>query len=531
MILGNRGQFIESRFIFISQGEIYDPTIRATPVDIYFSIVRGSVSSGAVVDGPYSYLRGNSEIADKVQVIRTGNGQFTFRYKIPIEIREGTYSILAKTTSDFGEISLSSPFQVKGSPVTLSPVVISNNSSTIVNYKPSYDDLNRANTRTVLLIGHADNLELNVPVKIRSMQSAIDLLGGDIRSPLLRGVFDAYAAGARDIFIMAAAPLAEYTENYEDRLIPSIVYNISAATPSSQTFYQKYYQRLIVTYSILKELDYIDYIVPLETSIIKTGGVNFITQLAAYLADFHNETGFVQIGVIGSRSGGISNSDIQDLKSSATIVNKLTQYNSDGTISSDIGRFVIPVYGEGVFQHSQLKTSYASSMSASFAGMFASMPLNMALIRTRLPGVMSLYGNDLSQQEMLDLEGLGINTIYRGRKTRRSTPFEVYATNEYTMANPSSTLQKASQMRIIATVISEVKNLAYDAIGRFGYDRAVDNVRNLLQQMKSVNILVDFTFNIEVDPRERGKIIFHIQLLSALGLRKIDFAIAAGPEA
>lgn len=533
MILGTRGQTVQAKFVFVSEGEIYDPTSSATPIDIYFSLIRGENRTGPVVDGPFSYLRGNEDLADRFEITRSGTGQFTFSYTIPATIMPGVYTILAQTVDDFGQLAISSPLQVKGEPIVLNPVVISSANSAVFNYKPTYDDLNRANTGTICLIGHADNLELNVPVKVRSIQSAIDILGADIRSPLLRGVFDAYQAGARDLFVMAAAPLGEYVEFYEDRIVPTTMFELEEATPRSLTFYEKYYERLFTSYSTLTELDFIDFVVPLEASIIKTGGVDFVGQLAAHLLIFHNTTGFVQLGVIGSRSGGVKSADVQEIKSTKTLIDKFTIYDSSqsGQIVADYGRFVIPIYGEGVMQHSQLKASYTSSMAATYAGMMASMPLNLALIRTRLPGVMSVYGNDLTQAEINELESIGMNTIYRGRRTRRSMPFEVYGTNEYTLANMDSTLSKATQMRIVAAVVNQVKGLATDSIGKFGYDRAVEGATMLLRQMQQMGVLVDFTLNVEVDKSTRGRIILYIELVSSLGLRKIDFAIAAGPEA
>lgn len=529
MIVINRGQTFDTKFIFVSEGQIYDPTEKSTPVDIVFSIVRGDVRGGPVIDGPFSYLRDNSDISQKVSITREGSGQFTFSYTVPDQFREGVYSVLANTLDDFGPLVIATPFQVKQPLNPMTPVVISNNSSTVINYRPTYKDLDRGNTNTICLIGHAD-IELNNPIKIGSIQNAVDLLGGDIRSPLLRGVFDAYSAGARDIFVMAAAPMSEFVEYYADRLESSNIFTIQQATPTSQTFYERYYARLMNTYTILKQLDYLDYIVPLEASIIKTGGVDFITQLAAYLADFHNETGFVQLGVIGSRTGGIKSSDIDEIKNTPVLVNKLTQFVGN-EISSDIGRFVIPVYGEGVYQHNQLTISYTSSMAATFAGMFSSMELNIGMIRTRLPGVTSLYGNDLTHQEMMELDSIGINTIYRGRKTRRGTPNEVYATNEFTLANPESTLTKAAQMRLVAGLISKIKALASEAIGKFGYDRVFERVTGLLEGLKLNQTIIDYSFNVEISPEGRGNLIFYIELLCALGLKKIDFSVAAGPEA
>lgn len=524
-----RGQSVQFKFIFVSEGNIYDPTSQDPPVDIIFTIIRGDYGTGPIIDGPYSYNNQNPE--SNISIELNHSYEFTFNYVIPQTLFEGVYSVLARTTDAFGPIAITSQFQLKGDPITLSPVVISAEKSAITNYRASYEDLAGSNTATILLIGHADGIEINNPIKVRSIQSAIDLLGANLQSPLMRGVFDAYAAGARDIVICAAAPMLEYISDYSNRTTSTTMFDLEAATPTSQTFYEKYYDRLEETYSLIKDLDFIDIIVPLETSIINTGGIDFITQLADYCADFHNSTGYVQIGVIGSRSGGLSASDVELLEDNLVLTNKLTQYNSSGSIVSDSGRFVVPVYGEAVFQHPQIKTSYVSNLAASVAGMMASTPLDMALIRTRVPGATYVYGSDLSQQEFRRLENIGVNTIYRGKKTRRSVPFEVYLSNEFTLAKSNNTLSKATQMRLIAAVVNQVREYSYQAIGRFGYDLLVDKVKSYLLKLKSDKIIIDFSLNVEVKSTSTANIIFYIELLSSLGLRKVDFSIATGPGA
>lgn len=529
MLILNKGQSAQFKFIFVSEGDIYDPTSGATPNDIYFSIIRGTNGSGPIIDGPYSYLNQEENPIGPIYIEKTNGYEFTFNYVIPINLMEGTYSVIAQTVDSLSNLNISSQFQIKGEPVTLSPVIVSSNKSAVVNYKATYEDLNQSNTSTLLLIGHADGIELNNPIKIRSVQSAIDLLLADINSPLLRGVFDAYAAGARDIMICAAAPMSEYYAKTLYRNNPTTMFDLSAATPATYTFYEKYYERLAETYSVLEELEFIDLIVPLEASIVGTGEVDFVSQLADYLGNFHNSTGYVQLGIIGSRSNGIFSTDVDELESNPIFTNKFTQYNFDNTVASDNGRFVIPVYGEGVYQHEQLKTSYTASVAASVAGLFSSKPLDMAMIRTRIPGVMSVYGNDLTQSEYSRLESIGVNSIYRGKKSRRAIPFEVYLTNEYTMAHPKSTLTKAAQMRLISRVVSEVRGFAMNAIGRVNYDKVIDDVRFYLAGLARSKVILDFSFKVEVSPFQVGALIFYIELISSLGIKKVDFAISTGP--
>jgi hypothetical protein len=352
-----------------------------------------------------------------------------------------------------------------------------------------------------------------------------------MNSPLLRGVFDAYDAGARNIFICAAAPMSEYVEDIDRRLISSTYVDYQLATPSSKTFYERYYDRLSTTYSILKVLDFIDVIVPLQVSIIKTSGVDFVSQLAQYCDDFHNETGYVQIGVIGSRTNGTSSSDINDIENDENLSNKYTTYSISGDVISDQGRYVVPVYGEALFSHAQLDFTYINSVSAAVAGLIVSNPLNFGLVRKRIPGAMSLYGSNLNSLEINRLDAIGINTIYRGNKARRAQPFQVYLTNDYTMASMDSTFSKLPQMRLASYLSSAVKGFGYDAIGKFGYDKVINNTSEMLKRLKKDGTIVDFEFNAKPSSAESGIILLYINIVSSLGLKKINLSLAAGPGA
>jgi hypothetical protein len=529
MIKGTRGQVYQFRFIFVRQGQLYDPVNAATPSDVKVNVYRSEYGSGPLIDGPYSYFNQSSPPDSDTYIDLNSNGEFSFFYKIPDTLFEGIYTIVATTSDDFGLITVTSKFQVSGNPSAISPIVISKNSKSVVNYKPSYSQMNSANTSTLLLVGHSDGIAINEPVRITDMQSAIDLLGGDISSPLMRGVLDAYGAGARDIMVCAAAPMSEYVSDYSNRLVSTGVFELDEATPSSKTFYEKYYERLEETYQKLVALDFVDLIVPLETSIINTGGVDFITQLADHCMNFHNATGNVQIGFIGSVSGGVSSDDIQKIKDNSAIVNKLSAYNSDGTLASDSGRFVVPLYGEAVMQHPQISVPYISSAAAAYAGLVSATDLSTSVIRKRIPNMLSLHGSDLSQSEYSELDEVGVNALYRGRQSRYNTPYYVYVTDEYTLANPMSTLSKLTQMRLVARTVSEIKDYARDAIGKFGYDKLASDVDLLLDSYKKSNYIIDYSVKIEPVLDAQGEFIFYVELLSAFGLKAVNFALSAGP--
>jgi len=263
---------------------------------------------------------------------------------------------------------------------------------------------------------------------------------------------------------------------------------------------------------------------------ISTCGIDFVTQLANYLDDFHNQTGNVQIGVMGSKTNGISSQDIALLEANPVLVNKLTTVFMN-QITSDKGRYVFPVYGEAVFSHSQVDLSYSNSVSAAVAGMISQNPLNTGMIRKRIPGALSLYGVNLNSPEMARLEAIGINTIYRGNKARRSQPYQVYLSDDFTLASKNSVYNKLPQIRLVSYIASMVKDYGYQAVGKFGYDRIISSVNSLLTSLKKDRTIVDFEFKAESDPTDLGVITLYINIISSLGLKKINLSLSAGPGA
>ena len=531
MLVVKKNDRIKINFLFVDEGEVYDPTLGSTPLDVTVAVVRDDSAYSSVIKNPISYLYTSATPDPDAYIQKNENSEFTFNYKIPENAFPGLYSVIAKTQKNGFEIAIESKFEVKESVYSPLPTVPLGNRSTVINYKPSYEDINFSNMSSVLLVGHADGIELNSPIKIRSVQHAVDLLNGDINSPLLKGVYDAYGAGARSIFICAVAPMIEYISDIDQRLIPNSYLSSGYSTPSPQTFYQRYYERLQQSYSILIDLDYIDIIVPLDASIISTNGVDFVSQLANYLDEFHNNTGYVQIGVIGSKTKGISSEDISIIKNNSVLYNKLTQKNISNEIISDKGRYIVPVYGEAVFSHPQLNTSYVNSVSAAVAGLISKNELNQGMIRKRIPGAMSVFGVNFNSSEMNELENIGINTIYRNNKARRGQPYEVYLTNDFTLASLGSVYSKLPQMRLVSYLASRVKGFGYDTVGKFGYDKITSSVSSLLLDLKREGTIVDFEFRAKPDLSDRGTIILFINIISSLGLKKINLSLAAGPGA
>lgn len=530
MIVLDRGQSVEFKFFFTLDNLLYDPTDQEVPKDIIAIVYRGDTSAGPIVDGPYSYLLAPQGI-ENFPAFDKLSKSFTFIYTVPFNLFEGVYTVEFRTTTDFINLSKNFKFSVKKNATVLQASVASASKRSIINYKPSYKQMDQNNTGSVLLIGHADGLDINEVFKPKTVQHAIDVLGADVSSPLLRGFFDAYSCGARDIILCAAAPMSEYIADISQRNIPTDAFDQQSATPSLKTFYEKYHERLEETYDLVSGLEFIDIVVPLETSIVQTGEVNFTEQLVEHCARFFENTDYVQLGVIGSRSFNERNVDIEEILSNNDLVNKFTFFAENGQISSDYGRYVIPIYGEMVFRHLQISESYASTAAAAFAGMLSTQSLNTGMTRQRVPGALSVFGPDMSQEQADRLSIAGINYIYRGRKARQAIPNEVYISNDHTLANQLSVFRKVPQIRLVAALVNEVGSYRSTAIGKFGYENTVAKFTTFLDSMHSSGVIQNYTLNTSVDLRVSGKIYFDVKLVSALTLDEIDLSLAAGPAA
>ena len=551
MLVLSPGQTGNFEFIFSQNGSFYDPTESATPSDVIITIYRGDLGSGAVIDGPFSYLyqdatpSGNyieksidntfyygdyGDIPGEVTASYDLT-KFIFHYTIPENLYQGNYSVVATTYYNTTLMQYTAQFQVPQGWMNIVSTYPTGEKSLSTSFNPAFDTLEQYKTNSILLIGHADGIQINDIIRINTIQEAINLLNANFNSPLLRGVFDSYAAGARDIYICAAAPMQEYVENTNDRLTDLPVYAYQDDQPLVMNFYQRYYDRLETTYSIVKNYDFIDIIVPLETSIINTGSVDFITQLATYCQDLQNESSSVQIGVIGSRSNGITVSDIDILEANNIFTDKYTMFNPDGQISGDMGRFVIPVYGEIILNHNFANISYVSNAAASVAGLLSQTPVNQSLIRKKIPAAFGLSGVNLTQSQLDRLDNLGINTIVKNNRSRRGNAYEIYLTNDYTLANKDSVFYKTPQIRLISMVTNEIRALGNNSISKFSSQQIVADVKQMLNYLKNNSIIRDYQMEAYSDSSIRGKVYFEINLVSTIGLRKISFSISSGQGA
>jgi hypothetical protein len=146
--------------------------------------------------------------------------------------------------------------------------------------------------------------------------------------------------------------------------------------------------------------------------------------------------------------------------------------------------------------------------------------VNQSLIRKKIPSAFGLSGTNLSQADVDRLDALGINTLIRNNRSRRGNSYEIYLTNDHTMANANSVYAKAPQMRLISMIINEIRALGDNSISK-----------KMLEFLKINNIIRDYALEAYADTLVKGKIYFDINLTSSVGLRKISFSISSGQGA
>ena len=431
--------------------------------------------------------------------------------------------------------------QKDGNPVVLkSNPSLSTSSQVNAIYKP----LQPFNTNSVLLIGHGDSqsLQINEIRRIASIQEAIDLLGGNRNSPLLRAVLSCHGAGCTDIYIMIAAPMSEYVDDYQRVNTPIAGFvSENSSTPSTLTFYEKYHERLQETYAIARDYDFIDIIVPVSVSFINSGNVNFVRQLADHCEYVYKNSSTISIGIIGSRTGGMNLADIEAMSAIDFTTNLLKDENgnspdyldsNDGNIL-DSGRHIMLYYGEAVFNYPALAYSYTSSIAAAVAGQLSNWPVYRGLNRQKLRGAYSQYGLELTAFQVAKLHNNNINTIIKNNRSRRNVPYQVILSEDKTLAKKGSSMANIPQVRLTAMVINEILGISNSAIGKFSYDIIKEKLQSMFNSLKKTtpSIIQDYRFEMYADKKQKGKIYLEIDLISSNSLKKINFNILAGPGA
>lgn len=406
---------------------------------------------------------------------------------------------------------------------------------------PNFQPLQPFATNSVLLIGHADSksLQINQLKRIQSLQDAINTLNGDTKSPLLRAIVNCYSAGCQDIHIMISAPMSEYVEDYDNLNSPIASFvSTKQATPSTLTFYQKYYERLEDSYEIAKNFDFIDIVVPIGVSFIRCENVNFVRQLADFCSFLYTNSSTMVIGIIGSRTNGSNIQDIDTMSQKGYVNNFLkdeqnatpSYLSSDGGII-DIGRHIMLYYGEAVFSYPNMGLTFTSSISSAVAGQISNWPVYLGLNRKALKGAYSPVGVEMSSLQVARIHNNKINTMVKSNRTRRAIPFQVLISDDKTLAKDGSSLANLPQVRLVAMIMSEILSIASSASGKFSHDIIRERISGMFKMLKSStpSIIKDYRFEMYADKRKRGNFYIEIDVVSPHTLKRINFGVVAGP--
>lgn len=528
MLVVKPGTEIEIPLIYKEGYSYVDPDEYIT---VFFK--RGFSGSGPIILGPakYSVEELSAEVSiqrlvdNNVIMKRESLGLYTLKIIIPNNLFDGTYTVEVTAYINGILVLKETNVQCKKGYASYDQSFDIGDKFVEIGNRSKYTSIGNSTTMTTLLIGHTDAIEPYGILKISSIQEAVNILRADLNSPLLRGVFDAYSCGARDIYIMSCGYMNEYIENVNERNIK--IFEDSNLTPNTYSFYELYYLRLSRCYSLLEDYEFINIIVPLETSIINTGTTNFVKQLSQHCETMQTETGEVIMGVIGSRNDGMNLDDINDLYEKDYDIQ--TNIDNSGLIISDPGKYIVLVYGEAVFSHKQLQRSYVSSMAAAMAGMLSSTRLDRGLSKTRIPGALSVHGVDFNSAQVKKLEEKGINTIVRGQRSRRAALYDVLLTGDYTQSI-SESFKDSVNVRLVSVIISEIQSLGNVAIGKFGYDKIIRYVEEYMALLQDSGLIINYKVDSFADKYEKGILYFNINITSARTLRSISFNVATGKE-
>lgn len=383
---------------------------------------------------------------------------------------------------------------------------------------PDYTNMGVGFTDRVFLIGHADGLALGDPYQVGSMKEAVKALGANPDTPLLRGLLETYYSGARDIWIIAAAPLSEYVEDLEERLEPNPEWD-------GQNFYERYYDRLQFTYDLLASFEAPQYVVPMHAPVFRCGGVDFVTQLADHCALSFENTQTVRIGVIGSNVEAWTEE----------IVTELVEDPRWSTMGGS-GKFVMTVLGTGLYNIQEMVTTHQGPLNTSVAAMAAQQPLNVGMTHQRLSTVITTNFADLTPSQLERICNAKLNPVVRSIRGKRGRAFEVRLLTDNMLAANGSDFWSLAQVKLVMIVIEEIQRMGKRYLGTVGYPMFKDEVNQYMLDLATQNVIRNYSLDFtRVQPEETQRFSETVEIDVALqpyfGVRTITFQASVGPGA
>ncbi len=482
-------------------GDLYDP------VEVGFDLYRSALRP---MTKQFSFLA--------EEITRTSQGIFQISISIPEYLVPSMYTARWQTEHNGDTVYGLEQFFVVDPPVDNQDRLDPPRISGVIRESLNYDNMGEGTTDTICLIGHVDGLSVNDPYQVADLQEAVDLLQANAESPLLRALLEAYGSGCRDIWLVAAAPMREYVALHSDRFEERDEWG-------GRNFYERYAQRLSETYKIVRQYDTFDVIISLEAPFHDAGGVDFFTPLVHLCYNIFILTGSPPIGVIGTRYDSITQEDIDALASDA----RITSLHED-PIYSSAAKMVLVAFGEAFIRSPFIDRMHPGSVDVAAASYLCANALVRGLSYTPLQNVLTIKGLDLEKDQIKQLSNARLNPVVRTSEGKRGVPFQVVLATDNTMAPEGSDYWSVVQMRLVSRVIKDIKQLGGSYIGTIQYPQFVNALKVYFKHLQDMDYLRDYTFSVERDQNDRGRVIVDVVLYPRFGINDIRFNVEVGPE-
>lgn len=365
-----------------------------------------------------------------------------------------------------------------------------------------YNLLGQGLTDQIILVGHADGLPLNNPYPVRSMRDTVQVLGKNVDSPLLKGMLEAYHGGARDMWLVAAAPMSEYELDIANR---------------DETYYQAYLSRLEETFHLMDEWDVGQIIIPLEAPFNST--VDFLYPLINHCVRYYQNTGRIHIGLLGTR-GQILPSAVDALVNDPRL-----------TAFENYGKFAAIFAGDVVFNLNELPFTHTSSVVTHAAGVMAQLPYDRGLTYHKLKGVIGPAHPDLPPSTVQALAEAGINLVGHTTLGRRGVPFEtvIFTDNTLMPDDGFNAFWSLAQMRLISVISSYIQALGRQHIGNITFDIFKNTLEEYFASLVAASFIRNYSLEVYRLPTERNKVFVHVTVAPYVGLRELSLDLQVGP--
>jgi hypothetical protein len=371
----------------------------------------------------------------------------------------------------------------------------------IAHYPPS-GALGLDSTDTIYLVGHADGLEINNPYQVSDIRALVNL----------KAFFDVYNEGARDVWLVASAPMSEYIRDIDDR-------NVVYESLGDKTFYEKYHERLDTTYEILEEFGIVEIVVPVEASFYGTGGVDFLIQLADHCSNAFDKTDNYRLGILGTRIDTIDDNTVSNMVNDS----RLSTLESNGK-----GKFVCIMGGEVSVKHPQIELGYSTQVATLGAGKLSTARANQGLSNALFKSAITPSFADWGDEQLSSLAQAKINWVKRSIVGRRGVPYQVSLATDNLLTPDGSTLWSIPQVRTMWKVLYYVKSMGNRYIGTISYPKFKQDVFEYMNFLVDQLLIKDYNVDIYRDDNDPNLVRVDMGLILFGNIRELFVSVGVG---